>query len=219
LSEVTAQPKQVAEAPIGRRFLDVSHLPTVVLDGRDPLWWGLWLLICVEGTMFALLAASYLYLRGNESEWPPTGAVQPPLVLTATTVALLLASCIPMAVAFRAARDGRLRPIQISMVLVTLLSIIAAVTRGYEFAAFGYFWHSHAYGSIVWAIYFMHTFHLVSGVFENALFTTLVFRGPVEKKHMLDLRLSSYYWWFVVVSWVVLWAMIMGDAFLFGSTR
>ncbi|HKR62764.1 MAG TPA: cytochrome c oxidase subunit 3 [Thermoanaerobaculia bacterium] len=209
----------MTEGRVGRRFVDVSGLPTYVQGHRDPLWWGLWALVCVEATMFALLVASYLYLRGNESEWPPTGAVQPPLALTASTLVVLLLSAIPMWIAFRAAADHRLRPIQISMIFVTLLSAIAAVTRGYEFAKFGYWWHSHAYGSIVWAIYFMHSFHLLSGVVENAIFTALVFRGPVEKKHMLDLRLSSYYWWFVVFTWLPLWGLIMGDAFFFGSTR
>jgi heme/copper-type cytochrome/quinol oxidase subunit 3 len=202
-----------------RRVIDVSGLPTFALDHRDPLWWGLWSLICIEGTMFALLVASYFYLRGNESEWPPTGVVQPALALTATTLALLVLSAIPMWFAFRAALVENLRTIQISMVLATILSALAALSRGFELASFQYYWNSHAYGSIVWAIYFMHTFHVASGVLENAIFTALVFRGPVEKKHMLDLRLSAYYWWFVVAAWVVLWSIVFGDAFLFGSRR
>lgn len=205
-------------APVGRRMLDVSHLPTVAFNHRDPLWWGTWMLIIIETMMFSLLVTSYFYLRGNESEWPPTGVVQPPLVLTLTTLVILLASAVPMWFVFRAAPHERLRTVRKNMVVVTLLSVVAAAVRGLELAAIGYNWNGHAYGSIVWAIYFMHTFHLVAGVVENVSFTALVFIGPVEKKHMLDVRLSSYYWWFVVVSWVVLWAIVFLDDLLFRTS-
>jgi heme/copper-type cytochrome/quinol oxidase subunit 3 len=201
-------------AHVGRRFLDVSHLGTVVHGHRDPLWWGVMLLMAIEGTMFALLAASYGYLRGNESVWPPTGAIQPPISLTLATVVILILSGVSMAWAFRAASHDDLRNVRLGMIVTTILSAVALIPRGYEFAMLGYKWNSHAYGSIVWAIYFMHTFHLVSGVIENMVLTTLLYKGPVEKKHMLDARLGGYYWWFVVVSWVLLWALIFGDTLL-----
>jgi len=31
---------------------------------------------------------------------------------------------------------------------------------------------------------------------------------------MLDLRVSAFYWWFVVVAWMVLWPILFGDGFL-----
>lgn len=205
-------------AHIGRRFVDVSQLPEHAFGHRDPLWWGVWMLIAIEGMMFALLAVSYFYLRGNYGEWPPTGVVQPPLWLSGSTVALLLVSCVPMWIAFRAAWDGRLRPIQLGMLAVTIVSAIAAAVRGWEISQIGYRWNSHAYGSVVWSFYFMHTFHLVSGVVENAVITALVFKGPVEKKLMIDIRLGAFYWWFVVVIWVVLWAVVFGDDVLFRNS-
>src|SRR6185295_12855877 len=164
------------------------------------------------------LLTSYFYLRGNETEWPPTGAAQAPLWLTLSVVLVLLASCVPVWVAFRAALEGRLRPIQLGMLWGTILSAVALALRAYELAAIGYQWNSHAYGSIVWALYFMHTFHLASGVVENLVMTALLYKGPVEKKHMVDLRLSSIYWWFVALSWMVIWAIVMFDDLLFRNT-
>jgi cytochrome c oxidase subunit III len=201
-------------AHVGRRFLDVSGLPTFAFGHRDPLWWGVWMLIIVETMMFALLVTSYFYLRGNYSLWPPPGASQAPLWLTSSTLIALLLSAIPMAIAYRAAWDGRLRPIQLAFAGVTILSAVALALRGYEISRIGYNWNSHAYGSVAWALYFMHTLHLASGVVENGVMTVLLFRGPVEKKHMLDIRLGAYYWWFVVVSWVVIWGIVIGDDLL-----
>lgn len=210
MSTITLPPK--------RREIDVSGLPTFAFGNRDTMWWGVWLLVAIEATMFALLIASYFYLRASESEWPPTGVVQPPLVWTLSTVVLLLLTVPPSVYAFRKALDGQLRAVRIGLVLTTLLNLAAVVTRGYELGLMQYKWNSHAYGSIVWGIYFMHTFHLVSGFFENLIITALLYKGPVEKKHMLDVRVGTMYWWFVVVSWVVLWAIIFGDDLLFRNS-
>lgn len=199
---------------VGRKFLDVSHLGTVEHGHRDPLWWGVMLLIAIETTMFALLATSYAYLRGNEHVWPPTGALQPPITIMLATLLTLVLSILPMAWAFRAAQRDDLRNVRLGMVGVTIVSAIALVPRALEFATIGYNWNSHAYGSIVWAILFMHTFHLASGVVENVVMTTLLYKGPVEKKHMLDVRLGGYYWWFVAGSWIFFWALIYGDALM-----
>lgn len=208
----------VAPGKIGRRLIDVSALPAFAFGPRDPIWWGLWLLLAIEGTMFALLATSYFYLRGNATEWPPTGAANAPFWLTLLTVLALVASAVPLWWSFRAALEFRLRPIQLGFVLATILSVAAAALRGFELAKIGYHWNSHAYGSIVWAIYFMHTFHLLAGVAENAVMTVLLFKGPVEKKLMPDIRVSVIYWWFVVLSWIPLWAVILFDDLFFRNS-
>jgi heme/copper-type cytochrome/quinol oxidase subunit 3 len=205
-------------APIGRRLIDVSALPNFAFGHRDPIWWGLWLLIAIEGTMFVLLASTYFYLRGNASEWPPTGAANPPFWITVGTLVSLLVSVVPTWWAFRAALEFRLRPIQIGFLLGTIASFVATGFRAWEFATIGYQWNSHAYGSIVWSIYFMHSFHLVSGTLENVVMTVLLFKGPIEKKLMPDIRLSVIYWWFVVVTWVPFWALILFDDLLFRNS-
>ena len=38
--------------------LDVSDLPAFAFGARATLWWGVWGLIAIEGTMFGLLIAS-----------------------------------------------------------------------------------------------------------------------------------------------------------------
>jgi heme/copper-type cytochrome/quinol oxidase subunit 3 len=55
-----------------RPGVEVGHLPVTAFGSRDPLWWGVVALICVESMMFALLWVTYFFMRGNESQWPPT---------------------------------------------------------------------------------------------------------------------------------------------------
>ena len=47
--------------------------------------------------------------------------------------------------------------------------------------------------------------------FPALLFLALLFKGPVEDKHMVDLRLNSLYWYFVVLAWVVFYCIFFLD--------
>jgi heme/copper-type cytochrome/quinol oxidase subunit 3 len=36
----------------------------------------------------------------------------------------------------------------------------------------------------------------------------LLYRGPVERKHALDVQLSGMYWYFMVAAWAVCFAVL-----------
>ena len=61
---------------MSRRALDVSGLPTAVLDSRSLVWWGTIVMTVIETFVFAITVAAYLYLRTIANQWPPgrTGA-------------------------------------------------------------------------------------------------------------------------------------------------
>jgi cytochrome c oxidase subunit 1/cytochrome c oxidase subunit I+III len=65
-----------------RPTLDVSGLPTVVFGSRSILWWATMGLAIIEGTMFAILIATYFFLRTRVGDWPP--GVLPPYLLWGT---------------------------------------------------------------------------------------------------------------------------------------
>ena len=45
---------------------------------REPAWWGMLLLIATEAALFALLLASYFYVKfQSEGPWPPDGIADP----------------------------------------------------------------------------------------------------------------------------------------------
>ena len=81
--------------------IDVSALPTMAYGPRSTLWWGVVSMLAIETTMFALLFATYFYLRGNESIWPPGGGSHgnPPVGPATAGLFLLLLSVLPMVLA------------------------------------------------------------------------------------------------------------------------
>jgi cytochrome c oxidase subunit III len=52
-----------------RPALDVSHLPAYAFGRHGLMWWGTLGLLTIEGTMFAVLIATYSYLRIYVPEW------------------------------------------------------------------------------------------------------------------------------------------------------
>lgn len=194
-----------------RPTLDVSDLPTVAFGARASIWWGAMGIMMIEGTMFAIMAASYFYLRGNAAEWPPTGAFHPGLALTTANLAILLASMIPMHYAAKAAHKEDLPGIKRGLIVATVLIVAVLGVRAVILSRLTYRWDSHAYGSLIWTTAGLHTLHVITGIVENLLFIVLLIKGPVEDKHLVDVRVNTLYWYFVVLSWVPFYVIFFLD--------
>lgn len=70
--------------------------------------WGMAVFIASEATLFAALVATYYYLRLRQPVWPPHGDPDPRVLVPALLVAALVAASVPMQLASRAVRAGRL---------------------------------------------------------------------------------------------------------------
>lgn len=197
-----------------RPRIDVSSLPTMAWGPSSTLFWGVAGMLAIETTMFALLFASYFYLRGNESLWPPGAGSRgnPPIGPATVGLFLQLVSVVPMIVVHReSGRKCRLKSMRFWLIVSMAIGLLALVARVAEFGELPFRWDHHAYGSIVWAILGMHAIHLLSSGGENVLFTVLLFKGPVEERHLLDLRLNALYWYFVVIWGIAVYALIYLD--------
>jgi heme/copper-type cytochrome/quinol oxidase subunit 3 len=182
--------------------------PDLSWGSREPMFWGVALLIVIESTGLALLLGTYFYLRGNEAGWPPPGVREPPLWTAALGTALLVASAMTQHRTNRAAQRGEVVGMRRWLAASTLLAMGFVGLRWMDFRVLPFYWDSHAYGSIFWVILGYHTLHAVSGVVENCMLVALLWRGPVERKHALDVQLSGLYWYFTVAEWLPCFAVL-----------
>jgi len=198
-----------------RVVIDVSALKHHDFDTYDPVWWGNNLLLAIETSMFAILIATYFYLRQNFALWPPplaqlTATLRPLPELgygTANTILLLL-GCIPMVFADLAARRNNRDRARIMLVICAVIGFGALVLRGFEYSAMYFRWDSNAYGSIVWFMLGMHMLHLMILTTETVLLTIWIFNREFDMKHRVDIVTIGVYWYWVVAIWVVLYAII-----------
>ncbi len=187
--------------------LDVGELPTYGFGHRSLLWWATMCMIAIEGTVFALAIASYIYLKGRNPHWPP--AVGNPRLLWGTlNLIVLLVSAVPNQLAKNAAERFDLSGVRLWMAVALVFALAFNIIRFLEFSALNVRWDTNAYGSIVWFLLGLHTVHVVTDFGDSLVLGLLMFVGPVDENRFVDVSENAMYWYFVVLSWIPIYAVI-----------
>lgn len=193
----------------GHASIDVSTLPGTAFGHRAATWWATAGFMLVEGTTLAILAVSYLYVRMNAAEWPPRPASAPELPIPTLNLLVILAAIWPMHRATRAAKRLDREGVARWLVVATLFSLAATVLRWFEFRSLNVRWDTNAYGSALWAVMFAHTTLLVTDVFETGTIAAIFLLGRQATKHYSDAEDAGVYQYFLSLSWLVLYAVII----------
>jgi heme/copper-type cytochrome/quinol oxidase subunit 3 len=186
---------------------DARALPSFGFAHRSLMWWATAGLMLIEGTAFAIAIVMYAYLREVNAAWP-LEAPPPGLLWGTVNTAVILASAIPNALAKRAAERLDLRASRLWLVVCLVFSLGFLALRGMEFTALNVKWYANAYGSVVWFLLGLHTTHLVTDTIDTLVLAVLLFTGPLEGKRFVDVSENALYWYFVVLSWLPIYAVI-----------
>jgi cytochrome c oxidase subunit III len=60
----------------------------------------------------------------------------------------------------------------------------------------------------VWLLLGLHTVHIATDVLDTGVLTVLIFTGPIEEKRFVDVSENAFYWYFVVLAWIPVYAVI-----------
>lgn len=187
---------------IEQRVLDVSSLPVSTNDSRALIWWGNLGMMAIEGTMFAMTIATFIYFRTANLDWPPATVPKPDLLWPTINLVMLILSVIPALIADRAGAHQHRSGAIFGLLTCVIVGIVFVAIRSYAMAHIGYKWSDHAFGSIVWVTVGLHTFHAVAATGENTMLLMYAFLRPMTKKRYLDFRCAAVYWYFVILSWL-----------------
>ena len=190
------------------RVLDVSGLPRGAADSRALLWWGNLGMMAIEGAMFAMVLATFLYLRVSNLDWPPPTVPKPNLALPIANLVLLLLLIVPALIIDRASLRGDVGAVKLALLVCVAGGVAFLIIRAINMAALEFKWSDHAYGSIVWTTFFLHTLHMCAATGETTLLLVYAEMRPVTKKTLLDFRCLAVYWYFVALSWVPFFFLI-----------
>lgn len=192
---------------MSRPVINVTPLPEYAFGHRSVLSWATMGLIVIEGTVFALMITSYLYLKGREPHWPP-GVLAPDLFWGTVNTIVLLASLVPSEIAKRSAERFDLRKTRFWLGTAILFATAFNVIRIFEFQSLNVWWDTNAYGSVVWTLLGLHTAHLLTDWLDSVVLCVLLFTGPLEEKRFVDVSENAFYWYFVVGAWLPIYALI-----------
>jgi len=187
--------------------LDVSELPSYGFAHRSLMWWGNAGMMTIEGVAFGFMVVIYFYLRDIARVWPDAGS-PPDLLWGTVNLGVILASAVPNYLAQRAAQDRSLPRVRTWLYVCSLFGIALSVVRWFEFTALNVRWDDGAYGSVVWVLLGFHSFNLVTDVLDTFVLTAVTYSEPVEGKRFVDIAENCGYWYFVVLTWIPIYAVI-----------
>jgi cytochrome c oxidase subunit III len=198
-----------ASIPAVRRgdALDVSGLPSYGFRHRSLMWWGNAGMIAIEGVAFGFMIVIYFYLRSIAKTWPDDGAV-PDLLWGTVNLGLILVSALPNWYTGKAALDRDVVKVRWGLIASSIVGTALAVVRWLEFTALNSRWDEGAYGSAVWVLLGVHTFNLVTDYFDTIVLAAVTFVKPLEGKRFVDIAENCGYWWFVIISWLPIYAVV-----------
>ena len=188
---------------------DLAGLPTHAFGHRALTWWGVIAFFLIEGTAFVMVLASYFFLMNQEQLWPPPPFEPPDLLAGTLFTIVILLSEVPNTIAKRAAETGKLRLLRKLLLLDCVIGLLLLGLRGWEFASLNVLWYDNAYGSIIWALLFLHTTHFVTDWYDTIVLAGLMHgEHAVEGRRFVDVGENCMYWRFVWLSWLPFYLVI-----------
>ena len=197
----------VDSKPTNAGALDVGHLPTYAHSHGSLMWWSTFGLMLIEGTVFGIGLLMYFYLRGEAQGWP-IGAPPPDLLWGTVNTGVMLLSLWPNQLVKRAAEAEDRPRARRWLVVCVVISLVFLALRVMEFKSLNVSWNTNAYGSVVWLLLGLHTTHLITDTVDTSVLATLLYTGPFEGKRFVDVSENALYWYFVVASWLPMYAVI-----------
>jgi cytochrome c oxidase subunit I+III len=189
------------------QVVDATQLPSYAFGNRSLMWWGTFGMMAIEGMVFALACIVYFYVRTRVDEWPPD-ALPPELVWGTANTLLMLLSLVPNEWTKRAAEAEDLPKVRIGMWICVGFGTAFLILRTLEFTALNVRWDTNAYGSAVWMLLALHTIHVATDFWDTTVLAVLMMQDRIEGKRYVDVSENGMYWYFVVLAWLPIYAII-----------
>jgi heme/copper-type cytochrome/quinol oxidase subunit 3 len=163
-------------------------------------WWGIAVFVATEATLFGTIIGTYFFLRLQVPEWPPAGVPEPKVLVPLVLTAALVATSIPVQIAYAAARRDRVGVARIALVLALA---VQAAYLGIQIHLFvgdldKFSPNQSAYASIYFTLLGGHHFHVLIGILLEAWLLLRLVTG-LTRYRLVALRATVFYWHFVNV--------------------
>jgi cytochrome c oxidase subunit III len=173
----------------------------------------------IEGTMFGILIAGFLYVRLRVDVWPPPGDQHPHLLLPTLSLIALILSAPPAYWASKAAkrndRAGMIRNMSLNLVF----AVICFLLRIFEWHSLNFNWQADAMGSYVWAFLGLHSFDFIADAIYTLVLLLIIVSGQYGEKQRLGVHVDTVVWYFIVAIWIPIYIVIYWGPHILGSQQ
>ena len=176
---------------------------------------GMGVFLAVVGSLFALLTSAY-FMRAGYPDWR---SIRIPQLLWVNTGALILAS-VALQAAQGAVRRGNADAVRILLLAAVgfgLAFLFGQLWAWRELTALGVVPAANPSNGFFYLITGLHGLHMVGGVLGLGWTTDRAWRGAGAEKLRVGVEMSTMYWHFLLVVWLVLFSLLTGLAEDFGE--
>jgi cytochrome c oxidase subunit 3 len=170
---------------------------------------ALWVFLAVATSLFALFVSAYA-MRINYLDWSP---LPQPRLLTLNTAVLVLAS-VAMQWAVHAARRGNVSGVKSGLIgagLLTVAFVGGQLVVWKQLSDAGYFFASSAATGFFYMLTAVHGLHVLGGLVAWIRTAARAWRGAKAQQLALGVELCATYWHFLLVIWLVLFAVLASN--------
>jgi cytochrome c oxidase subunit 3 len=143
------------------------------------------------------------------ASWPPKGIETfNPWHLPLLNTLILLTSGTTVTWAHHAMLEGDSKGLKQGLWLTVILGVLFSICQAYEYSHAHFAFSGHIYGATFFMATGFHGFHVIIGTIFLAVCLFRAYRGDFTPQQHLGFEFAAWYWHFVDVVWLFLFASI-----------
>lgn len=192
------------------RVVQISHRYGMILFiASEVMFFFAWFWAFFDASLFPSDPVEYLRLEYTGGTWPPKGIeVIDPWHFPLLNTIILLTSGTTVTWAHHALLKGDQFGVKAGLILTVLLGAVFTAVQAYEYAHAPFAFKGSIYGATFFMATGFHGFHVIVGTIFLTVCLGRAFVGNLTKEHHLGFEFAAWYWHFVDVVWLFLFACI-----------
>jgi cytochrome c oxidase subunit I+III len=179
------------------------RLPDYIAGSRSHSWWGMIVLLLVDGAIFSSMLFSYFYLRTDA--WPPPGFAAPDLSALSMAIALLVVSGVAMATAHRFLKT--LVTFTIFVIAALILMWVHSAFHFHALSSVNIQPDAHAYGAVLYTLYAWQALHVVLLTFMGVFTVARIWAGKLDPVRRVIFDNTRLMWLYAVAQGAIALAL------------
>jgi len=192
------------------KVVQISHRYGMILFiASEVMFFVAWFWAYFNASLFPADIIEYAKLEFTGGTWPPKGIeVLDPWHFPLLNTLILLTSGTTVTWAHHALLKGDRSGLKAGLALTILLGAIFTFIQAYEYAHAPFAFKGSIYGATFFMATGFHGFHVIVGTIFLTVCLGRAFVGQLTESHHLGFEFAAWYWHFVDVVWLFLFACI-----------
>jgi cytochrome c oxidase subunit I+III len=185
---------------------DGIQLPDYLSGSRSHSWWGVVVLLLVDGAIFASLVFSYFYLW-DPNAWPPVGMQLPDLSLSAWAMAALIVSGIGITSARYLLNRGSTVGVTTTLLLALIFMGLSLTLHTQALWSVDIRPNDNAYGALLYTFVAWQALHVVVLLFMGLFTLARLWTGALDKVRRVVFDNTHLFWLYAIAQGAIALAL------------